>query len=44
MLRKLEGIWLLFICPAMGWYTIWSPLLLVIPLFLLRFDDWQLTP
>ena len=31
-------IWLLFICPAMGWYTIWSPLLLLIPIALLRYD------
>jgi hypothetical protein len=31
------GVWVLFVCPTMGWYTIWSPLLLVIPLLLLRF-------
>ncbi|HEU0295311.1 MAG TPA: hypothetical protein VFR47_21400 [Anaerolineales bacterium] len=31
-------LWLLFICPSMGWYTIWSPILLVVPFLLLRFD------
>jgi hypothetical protein len=32
------GAWTLFVTPAMGWYTIWSPLLLAIPLLLLRYD------
>jgi len=31
------GLWVLFITPAMGWYTIWAPVLLVIPGLLLRF-------
>lgn len=30
--------WLVFLWPSMGWYTVWSPLLLCIPLWLLRFD------
>lgn len=32
------GMWAVFICPAMGWYTIWSPLFLIIPLLLLHYD------
>jgi hypothetical protein len=32
------ALWVLFICPAMGWYTIFSPVLLVIPWWLLRFE------
>ena len=31
------GAWAVFICPAMGWYTIGSPLFLIIPLLLLRY-------
>ena len=31
------GAWVLFVCPTMGWYTVWSPLLLTIPLLLLRY-------
>lgn len=30
------GIWVVFIAPAMGWYTIWSPIFLVIPALLMR--------
>jgi hypothetical protein len=32
------GAWTIFVAPAMGWYTLWSPLLLVIPLLLLRYE------
>lgn len=32
------GVWAAFICPAMGWYTIGSPLFLIIPLLLWRYD------
>lgn len=31
------ALWVVFISPAMGWYTIWSPALLVVPLWLSRF-------
>jgi hypothetical protein len=30
--------WILFVTPAMGWYTLFSPVLLIIPALLLRFD------
>jgi hypothetical protein len=30
------ALWVLFVCPAMGWYTIFSPLLLLVPGLLLR--------
>jgi hypothetical protein len=32
------GAWVVFICPAMGWYTIWSPVFLIIPALLMRHD------
>ena len=32
------GLWLLFVCPSMGWYTVFSPILLVIPGWMLRYD------
>ncbi|MGD2166424.1 MAG: hypothetical protein PVH50_12950 [Anaerolineae bacterium] len=32
------AVWILFVTPAMGWYTIFSPVLLIIPAPLLRFD------
>lgn len=31
------GVWVVFIAPAMGWYTIWSPVFLIIPVFLMRY-------
>ena len=30
--------WVVFLCPSMGWYTLFSPLLLVIPAWLLRYS------
>lgn len=30
------GVWVVFIAPAMGWYTIWSPVFLIIPALLMR--------
>ncbi len=33
-----SGAWALFIAPAMGWYTIWSPVFLIIPILLIRYD------
>jgi len=32
------ALWVVFLWPSMGWYTAWCPLLLVIPLLLLRYD------
>lgn len=32
------GVWVVFICPAMGWYTLGSPLFLIIPWLLIRYD------
>jgi len=32
------ALWILFVTPAMGWYTLFSPVLLIIPALLLRFD------
>jgi hypothetical protein len=32
------GAWAVFICPAMGWYTLGSPLFLIIPLLLWRYN------
>jgi hypothetical protein len=32
------GIWVVFITPAMGWYTIASLIFLIIPALLLRYD------
>jgi hypothetical protein len=34
----LTAAWILFVTPAMGWYTLLSPILLIIPALLLRFD------
>lgn len=31
------ALWIVFLMPSMGWYTVWSPLLLVVPLWLMRF-------
>jgi uncharacterized membrane protein YphA (DoxX/SURF4 family) len=31
-----SGLWCLFVWPAMGWYTLVSPLLLIIPWLLMR--------
>lgn len=31
-------LWLVFVCPAMGWYTLFSPLMIVIPALLLRYE------
>ena len=30
------ALWVVFITPAMGWYTIWAPVLLVVPGLLMR--------
>lgn len=30
--------WILFVTPAMGWYTLFSPVLLIVPALLLRWD------
>jgi hypothetical protein len=32
------GVWVVFIALAMGWYTIWSPILLIIPALLMRYE------
>jgi hypothetical protein len=31
-----SALWCLFVWPAMGWYTLWSPVLMVIPWLLMR--------
>lgn len=33
-----SAAWVVFLCPSMGWYSVWIPLLAVIPLVLMRFD------
>jgi len=32
------ALWLVFLFPSMGWYSLGTPLLLVIPILLLRYD------
>jgi hypothetical protein len=31
-----SGLWCLFVWPTMGWYTLWSPVLMAIPWLLMR--------
>ena len=33
----LSAFWLLFICPSMGWYTLFTPILIIIPWLIGRY-------
>ena len=33
----LSVFWLLFVCPSMGWYTLFSPILIIIPWLIGRY-------